>query len=72
MARRTSPPPKQPAHLSVGDMQSALPKLQRRVDEVNAIDPKQATGSYSAEFESINENVNATLIEIFGHDSIDL
>jgi uncharacterized protein (TIGR02391 family) len=72
MARRASPPPpKQPAHLSVGDMQSALPKLQRRIDEVKAIDPTQATDSYTAEFESLNENVNATLIEIFGHDSID-
>jgi uncharacterized protein (TIGR02391 family) len=72
MARRTSQPlPKQPAHLSVGDLQTALPKLQRRLNEVNAIDPKQATGSYTAEFESINANINATIIEIFGHDSID-
>ena len=52
-------------------MQSALPKLQRRLDEVKAIDPQRATGSYTAEFESLNDNVNATLIEIFGHDSID-
>jgi predicted nucleotide-binding protein len=72
MARHTSPPPaKQPAHLSVREMQNALPKLQRRLNEVNAIDPTQATGTYTPEFASINENVNATLIEIFGVDSRD-
>jgi hypothetical protein len=72
MAGRTSPPPpKQPAHLSEGGMRSALPKLQRRLDEVKTVDPEQATGAYMPEFEAINKNVNATLTDIFGHDSID-
>ena len=71
MARRTSPPAKQPALLSVRDMQSALRKLQRRLNEVEAIDPKQATDAYTPEFASINENVNMTLIDIFGSDSIE-
>ena len=52
-------------------MQSALPKLQRRLNEVNAIDPTQATDPRAPEFEAINENVNATLMEIFGVDSAD-
>jgi uncharacterized protein (TIGR02391 family) len=74
MARsRTShqPPPKQPAQLSVGDMQGALPKLQRRIDEVAAIDSNHATSTYTPEFEAINDAVNATLIDIFGQDSIE-
>jgi predicted nucleotide-binding protein len=72
MARRASPPlPKQPARLSVGEMRRALPKLQRRLDQVNAIDPKQATRTYTAEFEAIKDNANATLMEIFGPDSTD-
>jgi uncharacterized protein (TIGR02391 family) len=52
-------------------MQSALPKLQRRLDEVQAIEPTQATGTYTPEFAVINDNVNATLMEIFGQDSIE-
>jgi hypothetical protein len=72
MARPTSSPPsKQPACLSVGDMQSALPKLQRRLDEVKAIEPTQASGTYTPEFAAINDNVNGTLVEIFGPDSIE-
>jgi predicted nucleotide-binding protein len=71
MAPPTQPTPKQLARLSVHDMQSALPKLQRRLDEVNAIDPTQATGRFTPEFSAINDNVNATLMEIFGPNSID-
>jgi len=75
MARgRTSQPlAKQPAHLSVGDMQSALPKLQRRINEVTAIEPTRASAARTntPEFEAINDAVNATLIDIFGQDSIE-
>jgi predicted nucleotide-binding protein len=71
MAPPTQPSPKQLARLSVDDMKSALPKLQRRLDEVNAIDPTQATGRFTAEFSAINDNVNATLMEIFGPNSIE-
>ena len=40
MARKyTAPTAKQPARLSVGDMQAALPKLRRRLEEVEAFDP---------------------------------
>jgi uncharacterized protein (TIGR02391 family) len=52
-------------------MRRALPKLQRRLDEVNAIDSTQATSPFTPEFASVNENVNATLIEIFGAGSLD-
>jgi uncharacterized protein (TIGR02391 family) len=62
---------KQPARLSVGDMQSALPKLQRRINEVAAIDPNRASDPRTPEFEAINDAVDATLIEIFGPDSIE-
>jgi uncharacterized protein (TIGR02391 family) len=70
-SRTSQPPAKRPAQLSVGDMQSALPKLQRRIDEVAAIDPNCATGTHTPEFEAINDAVNATLIDIFGQDSIE-
>jgi uncharacterized protein (TIGR02391 family) len=70
-SRTSQPQPKQPAQLSVGDMQRALPKLQRRIDEVTAIDPKHASSTHTPEFEAINDAVNATLIDIFGQDSIE-
>jgi uncharacterized protein (TIGR02391 family) len=70
-SRTSQPPPKQPARLSVRDMQSALPKLQRRIKEVAAIDPNQATSTYTPELEVINNTVNATVIDIFGQDSVE-
>ena len=70
-SRTSQPPSKQPAQLSVGDMQSALPKLQRRIDEIAAIDPNRASGTRTPEFEAINDAVNATLIDIFGQASIE-
>jgi uncharacterized protein (TIGR02391 family) len=70
-SRTSQPPPKQPAQLSVGDMQSALPKLQRRITEVAAIDPNSASSTHSPEFEAINDAVNATLMDIFGRDCIE-
>src|SRR5215831_9939922 len=72
MVRTIEPPPtKQLARLSVSDMQSALPKLQRRLDEIKSIDPTQATGRYTPEFSAIIDNANATLMEIFGPNSFE-
>ena len=71
MASTAQPPIKQFASLSVSDLQSALPKLQRRIDEINSIDPLQATGTYTPEFSAIRDNINATLMEIFGPNSIE-
>lgn len=70
-SRTSQPPAKQPAQLSVGDMQSALPKLQRRIIDVAAVDPNGAGSTHTPEFEAINDAVNATLIDIFGQDSIE-
>jgi len=70
-SRTSQPPPKQPAQLSVGDMQSALPKLQRRIDEIAAINPNHARSTHTPELEAINDAVKATLIDIFGQDSIE-
>lgn len=71
MAHTAQPPIKQFASLSVIDLQSALPKLQRRIDDINSIDPLQATGTYTPEFSAIRDNANATLMEIFGPNSIE-
>jgi hypothetical protein len=71
MAHTAQPPTKHFASLSVSDLQSALPKLQRRIDEINAIDPLQATGTYTPEFSATRDNANATLMEIFGPNSIE-
>jgi hypothetical protein len=71
MARAIQSPKKQLARLSVGEMKGALPKLQRRINEINAIDPAQAVGTYTPEFSAIGQNANATLMEIFGSDSVE-
>src|ERR1700730_9438603 len=71
MGRAIQSPKKQLAHLSVGEMKGALPKLQRRINDINAIDPAQAVGTYTPEFSAIGQNANATLMEIFGSDSVE-
>ena len=71
MVRTAQPPTKQLARLSVSDLRSALPKLQRRINEINAIDPTQATSTYTPEFSAIIETTNATLMEVFGPSSIE-
>jgi predicted nucleotide-binding protein len=55
----------------MSDLQSALPKLQRRINEINSIDPTQATRTYTPEFSAVVDNTNATLVEIFGPNSIE-
>jgi hypothetical protein len=40
-------------------MKSALPKLKRRINEINAIDPSQAVGTFTPEFSAITDNANA-------------
>ena len=71
MARTVQPPIKQLARLSVSDLQSALPKLQRRINEISSIDPTEAISTYTPEFSAIIDNTNATLMEIFGLNSIE-
>jgi hypothetical protein len=71
MAPPTQSPTKQLARLSAGEMKSALPKLKRRINEINAIDPSQAVGTFTPEFSAITDNANATLMEIFDPDSIE-
>lgn len=72
MARRTSAPQqKQPANLSAGDIQAAIPKLTRRLAEVRDFDPKGVSGNFDPHAEALEDKVDATLVEIFGPDTLD-
>jgi uncharacterized protein (TIGR02391 family) len=72
MARKFTPPPDpQPARLSIGEMQAALPKLRRRLAEVEAFDPTTPRSEFDAESAAIIDKVNETLVAVFGHMTLD-
>ena len=71
MARRSSAPPpgpKRPANLSAEQLRVGLPKLQRRITDLDAISV-EGIADFSSEANSIAERINATLLDIFGVDS---
>ncbi len=64
----------QPANLSEGQVREAIPKLQRRIDELEQI--RTARGKFNEEnykdvLNGYLRKIDATLIEVFGYDSLD-
>jgi len=72
MARRSSAPPtpKLPANLSAEQLRAGIPKLQRRIVDLDAIKPENLTDFFS-EARSIVQKINATLLDVFGADTIE-
>jgi uncharacterized protein (TIGR02391 family) len=72
MAKRSSSPEPQPAKLSQQQIVEAIPKVERRLRELQAINVDtltEATGDN--ELASVTQKVNATLREIFGAGTIE-
>ncbi len=71
MARRRSssaPPPKQPAYLSPQEIRAAIPKLERRLREVEGVE----IDTWDEEVHnSLHTKIDTTLVEVFGADSLD-
>lgn len=72
MARRQTPPqqPRQ-ANLTPQQMRSSLPKLQRRIDELKAVDTKTIRDRGDPRMDALEQKIDDTLAEIFGHDSVE-
>jgi uncharacterized protein (TIGR02391 family) len=70
MAKRQQPEPK-PANLSAEQMRAALPALERRLAEVQAIDPHEAARGDSAQVNEVRLKIDDTLIGIFGNDTVE-
>jgi len=71
MAKKPQPSSPKPANLGPAEMKAALPKLQRRVDELKSIDVSQVEKRGDPTLEALEHKIDATLIEIFGNDKVE-
>jgi uncharacterized protein (TIGR02391 family) len=70
-ARNSTPRGPQPASLSAQQMQAALPKLERRLAALKAVDIASITERGDARLKALQQKIDDTLVEIFGIDSVE-
>src|SRR6266446_6289118 len=69
MARKASEPKR--ASLTAQQMRAALPKVKRRIEELQALDPSKLTRRDDPAFGAVEDRVNQTLTDIFGPDTVE-
>jgi predicted nucleotide-binding protein len=74
MTLATSPtvaPQPQPANLTVEQMKLGITRLQRRVAELEAFDPKSVKKRWAPEVKAIEASIDQALTDTFGHNTIE-
>ena len=71
MPRNRQPQEKGPAKLSREDMRTAIPKLERRIAELKEFNVDEISDRYDPRIDALKRKIDDTLVEIFGHDTID-
>lgn len=72
MAKKSLEPTLRPADLSTAQIRSGIPKLERRISEINAINLSKIENELaSSTLDAIRLKLNATLRDIFGADTIE-
>jgi uncharacterized protein (TIGR02391 family) len=71
MVKKAVPPDPRPAQLSLGEVRAAIPKLERRLAEVEALEPQSIQGRPDPTFRAVEDKIDTTLVEVFGHDTLD-
>ncbi len=71
MARRSIPEQPKPANLSPQQMNAAIPKLERRIAELKAVDVSTIRDRGEPRFNALEQKIDDTLVEIFGNDTIE-
>lgn len=72
MARRsTVPPPLQPAQLSALQIKAAIPKLERRLCELDAVEITDWNDEIRNRLDAVQSKVEGTLIDVFGPDTLE-
>jgi uncharacterized protein (TIGR02391 family) len=70
MARKLPPP--EPAHLSVQQIRSAIPQLERRLSELTSLDINSLTEeNYANVLQDLHHRNDDTLVHVFGHGTVD-
>ena len=71
MPRRSTSPEPKPANLTTQQMRVAIPKLERRISELSAIDVSTIQERGDPRFAALEQKIDDTLVEIFGNDTLD-
>jgi uncharacterized protein (TIGR02391 family) len=67
------PPQREPqsANVSPEQMKAALPKLKRRIDELQAVDVNTIRERGEPRFDALEQKIDSTLVDVFGHDTVE-
>lgn len=65
------PQPPQKAHLTVDSMRDAIPKIQRRIKDLESFDLNTIRKRWDPLIKSLQQKVNGTLQEILGHGTVE-
>lgn len=67
-ARSTRPESRE---LSVADLQKAIIKIDRRLNDLKTFDVNTITDRFDAKVTALEEKINSTIADIFGHDTVE-
>lgn len=71
MVKRSKPETPRPAILSPEQMKAAIPKLQRRIAELEAVDVNTIQARGEPRFDALKQKIDSTLVDIFGNDTVE-
>jgi Predicted nucleotide-binding protein containing TIR-like domain len=70
MAKRSTPPPeRRPANLGLAEIKRAVPRLQKRVADLEAFDPSNLQERRAPEIAALEASIDETLTNVFGRGS---
>jgi uncharacterized protein (TIGR02391 family) len=70
-ARKSLPPQPTAANLSSEQMRSAIPKLERRIRDMEEFDPNSLTQRDDPRLEALENKLKDTIADVFGHGSLE-
>lgn len=71
MPNRRNPPQLEPANLTLTEIRNAIPKLKRRIKELEEFDIDSLTERYDPHIEALANKIDDTLVNIFGENTIE-
>lgn len=71
MAKRSIPSQPRSADLSPEQMKAAIPKLRRRIAELQEVDVNTVQERGEARFDALEQKIDSTLVDIFGNDTVE-
>lgn len=71
MTSKRIPPQREPANLSLTEIRNAIPKLKKRIQELEQFNIDSLTERYDPRIKALNNKIDDTLVTIFGKNTIE-